>query len=386
MRDDKRSNLTLARTGGACWLSLLAASIPIMSCGHEAPFAVDRTSPAGPFSQSFPRRITFNTGDDRTPTWLPDGSGIMYSSERIDRFDHDRCLTVIPPEGGTIIQRYCPTDPVEDDSTNLMESPAVSSDGSIFFHQVTSWVGQQKLGESSLRLGRVNDPVSSRQLTLVPYLAPTGTIHSSIRSPVWTGTNTVVYLAEQLFYQGSTFYPDTFFTGLDIVRLDVSGNPPVFEVIPGTHFASSFAVTDEADILYYTLGGDSRVYRQDLASGVVTVLYDFGSGNIARDVAISGSKLAAVVGRSVLYQFEAPHDGYVQRDEGGDLHLVDLPTASEDSFTTDSVLFRHPVFSPDGHRLVVEVTPFAPVHVGPSSDYNATNHRADLWLFDVPSF
>ncbi len=308
----------------------------------------------------------------------------MYSSEREDRRDHDRCLAVLPSEGGTITRRYCPTDLREDDSTNLMESPAISPDGKIFFHQVTSWIGQQKLGESSLRVANADDPIKSTQITLVPYTASNGRIHSSIRSPAWTSPTTVIYLAEQLFFQGSTFFPDTFFTGLDIVRLDLSGASPVFEAIAGTQYASSVAVTSEPNVIYYTLGGDSKIYRQDLTSHQVTTVYDFGAGNIARDVTIRGNTLVAVVGRSVLYQFEAAHDGYVQRDEGGDLHFVDLANALRDSVSTDSVLFRHPVLSPDGHRVVVEVTPYAPVHVGPISDYNATNHRSDLWLFDLP--
>jgi hypothetical protein len=33
--------------------------------------------------------------------------------------------------------------------------------------------------------------------------------------------------------------------------------------------------------------------------------------------------------------------------------------------------------------VVVEVQPFAPVHPEPVSDFTATNHRADLWLFDL---
>jgi hypothetical protein len=171
---------------------------------------------------------------------------------------------------------------------------------------------------------------------------------------------------------------------LDIVRLDLSDVAPVFEVIPGTDYASSVAVTSEPEVIYYTLGGDSRVYRRDLTTGAVTVFHDFGPGEIARDVAVFGARLVAVVGGSVLYRFEAPHNGFVQRDEGGDLHFVDLATSTHTVFDGDSVLFRHPVFSPDGQRLVVEVSPYAPVHVGPASDYTAFNHRVDLWLFDLP--
>ena len=290
---------------------------------------------------------------------------------------------MLPPEGGTIQQQFCPTDPVQRDSTNLYDAAAVSAEGRVFFHNVVSWIGQQKLGEASLALGSFDDPINSTRLTLLPYTAPNGKIHSSIRSPAWIGPNAVVYLAEQLFYQGSSFYPDTFVTGLDIVRLDLSGAVPVFEVIPGTDYASSVAVTSEAGVIYYTLGGDSRVFRRDLASGTVTVVFDFGPGEIVRDVTLSGTRLVAVVGGSVLYQFEPAQAGNVQRDEGGNLHFVDLATSSHTVFATDSVLFRHPVFSPDGNRIVVEASPFATVHVGPDSDYNATNHRMDLWLFDT---
>jgi hypothetical protein len=331
-----------------------------------------------------PRRLTFSPGDDRTPSWLPDGSAILYSSEREDQADHDRCLTLLPPEGGTILDQFCPTDPLQSDSTNLFDAAAVSSDGRVFMHKVISWIGQQKLGEAFLALGDFSDPVAAVNLSRLPYTAPNGKIHSSIRSPAWISDDAVVYLAEMLFFQGSSFFPDTFVTGLDIVRLDLSGAAPVFEVVPGTDNASSVAVTGEPNVIYYTLGGDSKVYRRDLGSGAVTVFFDFGPGEIVRDVAVDGTRLVAVVGGSVLYQFEAPHAGFVQRDEGGNLHFVDVVSSAHTIIDGDSVLFRHPVFSPDRSRLVVEVSPYAPVHVGPASDYTAFNHRVDLWLFDLP--
>lgn len=354
-----------------------------MSCDHGTPFQSSPDRPTGPFSNQIPRRLTFNVGDDRTPTWLPDGSGILYSSERIDRLDHDRCFNVLPPDGGTILRQYCPTDPIQDDSTNLMEAPAVSPSGRIFYHAVTSWIGQQKLGESKFMLGSADDPANAARLALIPYTAPNGKIHSSIRSPAWTGPETVTYLAEELFYEGSTFFPDTFFTGRDIVQLDVSSGTPAYTVIPGTDDASSVAVTTEPGVIYYTLGGDTRVYRRDLPSGNVTVVHDFGSAGIARDVAVFGTSLVAVVGQSVVWQNELAH-GWVQRDEGGDLYFVDLASGNTQPFVGDSVLFRHPLFSPDGARIVVEVQPYALPHTVPDSDFNAPNHRADLWLFTVP--
>ncbi len=362
-------------------LTLLAlATLVTPACEHSSPVRPEPYPPAPPFSPLLPRRLTFNLGDDRTPAWLPDGSGIVYSSERLDRADHDRCLAVLPPEGGTIRASYCQLHPVYDDSTDLMESPAYNGAGRVFFHQVISWIGQQKLGFSTLMLGPADDPLGATVLRLLPYTAANGRIHSSIRTPQWIGPDTLVYLGELLFYEGSTFLPDTFYTGLDVGLIDFSDGSPRYEVIPATDYASGVDVSDGGDAVYYTLGGDSRVYRRMLSSGEVTILYDFGAGNVVRDVQIKGDRLVAVIGGSVLYRFEDAH-GYVQRDEGGNLALVNLGTGASTLFATDSVLFRHPIISPDGSRIVVEVQPYAPVHAEPDSEFNATNHRADLWLF-----
>ena len=357
-------------------LVLLAAA-----CDHGSAFQPSPPPPAPPFSSLFPRRLTFNLGDDRTPAWLPDGSGIIYSTEREDQPDHDRCLAILPRDGGTIESRYCRFS-IHADSNDLMEAPAVSSHGRIFFHQVVSSTGQPKLGLSALLLGPAEDPLLATPIRTLPYTAPNGRFHSSIRLPQWIGPDSLVYLAEQLFYEGSTTFPDTFYTGLDAVLLDFSAPAPVFNIIPGTDYASSVAASDEPGVIYYTLGGDSRVLRQVLASGEVGVVHDFGGGTIVRDAQVRGTTLVAVVGRSVLYRFEENH-GYVQRDEGGDLAFVELDSGETAFFSTDSVLFRHPMISPDGSRVVVEVQPYAPVHAEPNSEFNATNHRAELWLFDL---
>jgi hypothetical protein len=361
---------------------LWSMALLVSACSHDIPVQPEAASPLPPFSTLLPRRLTFNVADDRTPAWLPDGSGIIYSMEREDRSDHDRCLAILPSEGGTVRTTYCQLHPEYDDSTDLMEAPAVSPDGRVVFHQVISWVGRQKLGASTIRLGRADDPVHAMVLLDLPYAAPNGRAHSSIRTPQWIGRDSLVYLAEQLFYEGSTFYPDTFYTGLDVMLLDLSGPAPVYTVIPGTDFASSVSLSFDQAAIYYTLGGDSRVFHRVLSSGEVTVVYDFGVGTVVRDAQVREDRLVAVVGGSVLYRLEDAH-GYVQRDEGGHLALVNLTTGASTSFAPDSVLFRHPAISPDGRRVVVEVQPWAPVHAEPNSEFNATNHRADLWLFPL---
>src|SRR5437879_277497 len=153
-------------------------ALALASCGHSASFVAPGTGSDRPFAGGSPQRLTFNLGDDRAPAWLPDGSGLVYSFQRLDRPARDRCLGLLPP---------------------------------------------------------------------------------------------------------------------DVGRLGLSGNAASLAVIPGTRFASSVAAGESADIIYYTLGGDSRVYRRVLSSGSVSVAHDFGGG-IARDVQVVGSRLIAVVG------------------------------------------------------------------------------------------
>jgi hypothetical protein len=356
----------------------------LAACGHEAPFAVQDPHVQGPRTTESPIRLTYSDGDDRTPAWLPDGSAIIYSSERLDLDDADRCLNLLPAGGGAVSRELCARGPGQSDSTHRFESPAVGPDGRIAFFRAVSTIGLQKSPAMHLMLGPPGEtePAAAAPLTIVPYAAPSGRMHGSVSHLQWLSSTRLVYLAEDLFYQGSTFFPDTFTTGLEIVRLDI-GPTGSLSVVPGTEYASSVAAGGDEDTIVFTLGGDTRVFVQALSTAAVAVIHDFGAAGIARDVQLRGSTLVAIVGRSVLFQFESAH-GWVQRDEGGDLHVVNLATGASVVHSAEQTLFRRPALSPDGTALVVEASPFAPVHVGPVSDFNATNHRPDLWLFDLP--
>ena len=358
-------------------LFVVAAAV---ACSHGEPFTPADQGSDAPFAAGSPRRLTFSPADDRTPAWLPDGSGIIYSSERTDRHDGDRCFRILPPTGGQVIRTICNTVAVYDDTTDRYESPAVNAEGRMLYYRAQGWIGLQKGPQLRLMLGRIDDPVAAVEVTRVPYAASNGRVHSNISQIRWLDATRFVYLAEELFYEGSTFYPDTFITGRDIVRGQVTGETAVLEVVPGTTDASGVAVGDDGDTIYFTLGGDSRIYRRSLATGDQSVVHDFGE--IARDVQVHGSTLVAIVGRSVFWSDEAAH-GWTQRDEGGDLVIVDLATGAVTRHAYDETLFRRPAISPAGDRVVVEASPYAPVHTIADSDFNAPNHRPDLWLFDL---
>lgn len=77
--------------------TVVSVLLLLAACGHDDPFATPPADRGQPFAPTSPVRLTFNPLDDRTPSWLPDGSGIVYSTEAPDRADHDRCIAVLPP-------------------------------------------------------------------------------------------------------------------------------------------------------------------------------------------------------------------------------------------------------------------------------------------------
>lgn len=364
------------RRGAAAlaWLVLLAA------CDHGAPFTPELPAEPGPFEPGVPARLTLNAADDRTASWLPNGSALVYSSEELEGPDHDRCLLVMPSSGGTVSRTVCEQRPGHQDSTDVFQSPVVSPSGRLLYLRAVSRIGNQKSPRMELALATLDAPVPATVLTPVPYFAGSGKTHGFVASPAWLDDDHFVYLAQYLWYQGSTFFPDTFATGLEIVHGSVTGDAATLAVVPATEEASSVAAGDQPGTIIATFGGDSKVYRVELATGARTVLWDFGAAGIAREAQVAGGRLVAIVGRSVLYQFEDAHQQFVQRDEGGDLHVVELETGETQVFSFAETLFHRPALSPDGSRLVVEASPFAPVHVGPVSEFNAPNHRGDLWL------
>ena len=366
---------------GAAALVLIAAAAA--ACDHSKPFAAGEPDDRGPFAPGSAARVTFNVADDRTVSWLPDGSGFIYSTEREDRADHDRCLAIQPPGGGTVMRYACHRVPGYDDTTDVWESPAVNRDGGVAYLRVTSRIGRQKRDFAEIVLAPLDDPTDATTIVAIPYTATDGRLHTSAAEIRWLAPDRFVYLAQRLIFQGSTFFPDTFVTGLGIMEVDLSAGA-ARRLVPGTLWASSVSAGDDGDTIYYTIGGDSRVYSQSLATGAVAVIHDFGDAGIARGAQVRGNRLVAIVGGSVLFQDEGVLE-MVQRDEGGNIYVADLSSGSQTLLAAYSeTLFHRPAISPDGEGVVVEAAPWAPVHVGPSSEFNAPNHRHDIWHFDLP--
>ncbi len=359
------------------WLALLA-----LACSHGEAFTPTTGGSDEPLQPGQPTRLTLNPLIDLSASWLPDGSGILYSFQVPGRSDRDRCLGVLPPEGGTRRLEICDPQPEASDTIDVFGPSAAAADGRLAYvvFRARASVHTPQFS-SALLLASLTDGLTAEVLRTTPYTLSTGQFHSAISHLAWLDDNRLVYVGQEIFYIrmpvgtiGTS--PDTLPTGRDIVVADVSGPVPVLTAVPNTALASSVAPGENAATIYYTVSGDSLVYRRDLGTGTTTVLHDFGGGAIVRDVQVRGSTLAAIVGGRVEFIID-PTLGPVQPDEGGVLTVVDLTTGTETVLDPSPlVVYRRPALSPDGSRLVAER--YQVLSGG------AVDRRADLYLYTVP--
>ena len=133
------------------WIMLTATGL-LAACSHSDPIAPSDPGPVGPFSEGSPARLTFSAADDRFANWTDDGKGIFYSFQAPNRPDRDRCLGLLPGEGGTRRFEVCEHRGAFADSTDFFASGALSTDGKLLYIQATS----RRNARSRVRVGRAS--------------------------------------------------------------------------------------------------------------------------------------------------------------------------------------------------------------------------------------
>jgi hypothetical protein len=360
----------------------LVVLLAALGCSHTEPFGAQRFDTDQPFNVTPPIRLTLNRGPDRRAAWLPDGSAILYSTQRFDTRDNDVCLAVLPPSGGRQRSLTCDLSPTGEQLTEAIESAAPASDGRLAFVAASSNIGALFPETQGLVLGTLARPSVYQVLFSLPTTSAGGRLTGGISQLRWLSQNRLVYLAELVVTRrpclGCEF--DTVHSGLEAnwLSLDQPGGSP--QLVPGTDFASGVSPGTSEDEVYYTMAGDARVYRRELSTGEVVVAHDFGAAGIARDVHVVGSQMAAVVGGRVAFTTD-PSLGPVQWDSGGALHVVDLQNGT-DVTPSGPGLFRRPQLSPNGSQVVAEIYPLIITPNGIGTDTTVAR-AGDLYLLEL---
>lgn len=309
-----------------------------------------------------------NPGADRNAAWLPDESGLVYSAERQDRDDDDRCLVILPPDGGRITRSYCAATEPSRDSLNVFDVPAVDAGRQLAFVRTSRLPTQAGWRFNELAVGRLDSIDGARTLLSIPFTLG-ASFYTGVSHTRWLNPLTIVYRAGfNGFACVNASVPCARVaveSGQALMVQDVFSGGPV--ELPGAAFASSVAVQD-GDALLFTVVGDHNVYRHVVSTGVTSVFQDLSAfGPIARDVQVAGNRITAVVGGGAAVLDAAlnpPGTPPLQLDAGGTIMVMDI--ASGASVLLDILsTYRNPVLSPSGTRLVAE-------------------RDGDLWLFVLP--
>lgn len=324
----------------------------LAGCSHVEPKVAATGGLDQPFQVGDPLRLTYSDGFDGDAS-LSNASGrLVYAFDRdTTKFGLPKgCVGDLPLTGGSRGWEICDASAQRHDTSTTERWPAIRADGMVaFVRQRWSQYGLAPYF-SDLALQHTGVGQSPTRVIPIPYYSTySGRSHQGISHLQWLDHDHLVWLGLGVIRSLN----DNVESGYEIVIETPADSIAGLSVVPGTNYASSVAVGGNSDTLYYTLGGDSLVYRRTLSTGAVDTVYNFGSLGIARDVRVQGGRLIAVVGGSVTF---IPHAtlGMAQYDNGGPIYSVDLPNGTPTLVTASFDQYRYPMLSADGTIAVAQ--------------------------------
>lgn len=266
--------------------SVLAFSaLAAISCAHGDFFSAPDPARNGPPSNSVPRRLTYSSLSDGTPST---SGGMLVFSRQGDRepgeylpTGRERCIAIMPTEGGSIEKLWCPHQFIAQPDTfvDTWFDPALSPDGQrIAF----SW-------QRGLRVSAIGFVDAYLMVTPIGLLADTTGVRHQVRwvetggaqNPLratvatrisWEDDNSVLFLATyehilKVKGGGAERVTDTTFDGLALMRLDVRSGAAM--LVAGGDSVVAYAAAQGGG-LWIAKKGRPEVWRLDPVTGVAT--------------------------------------------------------------------------------------------------------------------
>lgn len=335
-------------------LDLLALTLLLAGCSHAEPFASGKPVANGPFTSSRPLQMTLNIGNDQWPIWTADGARIIYSAQDSMAPDRDQCLVTMPGTGGTFASLRCPS-PIQNNVTEVPQQPTIL-DGRLAYAiaDLGTFPPEHVQYRFNIWTASLTSNDIPQRVMRFPYDAPSGKAHDGPIDLRWVRPGLLAYIG----FEAGCCNKDTLRFGEQIVLLQISGDTGIRTFVPDTYRASSLGVATDGLSIYYTFYGDSRVYRRVLATNEVTVIHDFGPGQVIRYPDIVGNRMVAVIRGQHNFGNSPPFDS-VSVDRGGVLMVLDLITGDTSAVVNQETWFKHPRLSPAGDRIVAEGFPYS---------------------------
>lgn len=222
---------------------LLVAAV--VGCGHEAPWDTVAPPPMGPNGATLPRRLTFNTGDDRAPSLWSTGGQIAFA--RYDPVENAKpCVAYLPADGGTLVDMHCPPPrSAADTFETTWGSPVLSADGRqvAFLWQRAGSAAELGAWTSELVIAPSASPRTPTRRVNLQHFFPEGFATSMIE-PVWQNAGTIRLLAAydsiwKVKGGGAERFTDTALVARRLVDVDIATG--TMTPVPGSDSAIAWS-------------------------------------------------------------------------------------------------------------------------------------------------
>jgi hypothetical protein len=219
-----------------------------------------------------PRRLTFDGvgGADRSPSVA---AGVLAYSRLSDEVgSRERCIALLPPEGGTLLATLCPPPPpVPDDSVVTWVEPVVSPDGAriAYVYEKSYQFAVLAASDRELRVAPIDDPADV-EFSWETYLRlPDNRLVNAVMNPSWRDSVTIRFLAAEDYIPkvkggGAERFTDT--TLVPKALMDVNLVTGEATVVPGADSAVAYAPAPDGGTWLVVESDRTRLLHQALGS------------------------------------------------------------------------------------------------------------------------
>lgn len=354
---------------------LFAAGLALLSaaCEHTTPLEYEPPEALPPASDALPRRLTFNPGDDRNPSV----SGGVLAFSRFELGDErsvpggfevaERCIALLPYEGGTISARYCPSPfAVPEDSVVTWVEPVLSPDGArIAYLWEKSHLHDVRTPKRELRVAPAERPEEAEVSWSALWTMPDGRRPTTVIKPSWTGADHLRFLAglDSVFKVkggGSTRATDTITVAYALVDLNLTTLEAT--VVPGADSAIAYAPAPDGGAWIVQRSDSTRLFHLPPGSATPQEIGSFSAP--VYDLAnVDGVPVAGIAGSTV--------------------EALDLATGTSRIVGILGGPARRVAAVPGTRRYVVEVEVVTGTITGPGGTTLSVG-SANLWLLELP--
>jgi hypothetical protein len=364
------------------WTSLLAL-LAAFGCGHSEGFLTSSSGQSTPFAGGSDIRLTYNGDQDYWPAWTEDSAGVLYAFVPVGRADHDRCVGLIAPTGGTRSWELCDNQPGHADSTDSFTAFALGTDGRLLYQEVTAKIGAEVPTTRALWLADSARPFTRRKLLVLPIFLG-GTSVDWLADLTWTGPADFIGLAQELVpvphcppHVCAT--DDSAFVGKFLVRGHIDAAGATLVPVSGTEGANSYALAEDGHSLVFSQRGGNQLYGVAATGGTSVLLGSVGNQNSITGIACRGA--ICVVTTNLLTVLPNQPGVFPSVDTpAGALYRFNISTGAatirrSNAAAGNGAMYSSPLIAPNGTDVIVQSGGIAG-HL-----QTATSALGDLYLY-----